>query len=165
MSRGRLLRIVALALVTLLLFPLNTVAFAQELDPQTGSIPNSKVYTFIKQSETSIPIVVHVEEISSTVTPHSNDEYFVVSRTYRANMNFGYDGGYSAYDVYASGTVSKVSSNRYITSVVPTHVGGMVLPCDIEYNGAAATITFNHPQNGGYPFYFTLGPGGTFDFY
>ena len=165
MSRGRLLRIVALALVTLLLIPLNTVAFARELDPQAGSIPNPEVYTFIKQSETSIPIVVQVEEISSTVTPHSNDEYFVVSRTYRANMNFGLGTGHSSYDVYASGTVSKVSSNRYITKVVATHVSGMVLPYDIEYNGATATITFNHPENGAYSFYFTLGSGGTFDFY
>lgn len=104
------------------------------------------------------------KEVEKTVTPYSYDEYQVSDFFYMQIYNSG-NQVISKYKVTVTGMVSRVDSERYITSVSFSRISGDTCTTNYSMNGYNATVTLTHPTEGFLNAYITLGTGGSFTIY
>lgn len=103
-------------------------------------------------------------ETEGAIIPYAYDEYQVSDYIYMQIYN---DNGQivSKYKVTMTGMVSRVSSERYITSITFSRVSGDTCSTNYNINGYSAVATITHPTEGYLNAYITLGTGGAFTVY
>lgn len=101
---------------------------------------------------------------SPKTTTHAYDEYqvsdYFFMQIYNSNNQV-----ISKYKVTLTGMVSRVSSDRRITSVSFSRVNGDSCSTSSNINGYTAVVKITHPIEGSLSAYFTLGSGGSFSVY
>ena len=169
-------------LALVLLFSLSIVASASEVPYETAVVriwtnaAGEKVTGIITQGSEVLAARVNPEEANQaqgfitgretegTVTPYAYDEYQVSDYFYMQIYNSSGQ-TVSKYKVTMTGTVSRVSSERYITAITFSRISGDTCSTDYSISGYNATATITHPTEGRLVAYIALGSSGSFTVY
>ena len=175
-------KIVGLLLTIALIFSMSIVASASEVNGGTVVVKTWKndagenVTGIITKGSEVLAARVNFEdedqalgfisgpENEGAIIPYSYDEYQVSDYIYMQIYN-GDGQVVSKYKVTMTGMVSRVSSERYITSITFSRVFGDTCRTSYNINGYSAEAIITHPTEGYLRANITLGTGGSFTIY
>ena len=175
-------KIVAFVLAFVLVLSMSITASASEIPNETAIVKTwtndagEKVTGIITQGSEVLAAQVNPEGVNKAkgfITGHENegaiisyayDEYQVSDYFYMQIYNSN-DQVVAKYKITVTGMVSRVSSERYITSIAFSRVSGDTCSTNYSIDGYNATVIITHPQEGYLDAYITLGTGGSFTIY
>lgn len=172
-------KIVAFVLALVLVFSMSITASASGMPYETAIVKTwtndagERVTGIITQRSEVLAARVNPEGVNQAkgfitghenevvLTPYTYDEYQVSDYFYMQIYNSS-DQVVSKYKITVTGMVSRVSSERYITSVSFSRVSGDTCSTNYSIDGYNATVIITHPKEGYLDAYITLGTGGSF---